>query len=1040
MSNSIQTMIAAYKRNVAGRYHSISPDCIERELPPGPFVVSEKIDGETWFLHADGERCVLLSPFGKRLENIPITVEAQKSLNGWCGLLAGELYATVESGRPRVFDLHASMGTKGKPERLRFAAFDVLLDGEGDMQRQHFAERMAHLQQLIAQHDGLFHLAPFETAETLTDVAACYERTVTVSGAEGVVVHASDDRIYKIKPEIVIDAAVVGYAASDSGVSELLLALVKPGGSFQLIGRVKTGWRNIEKAELAKRLAPLVCESSYSKANDQGLLYHWVRPEMIVEVKCNDLIAANSRDEHVRRMALRYDDKCGWSTIGPAPAISMINSVFRRVRDDKRAVRPDVRVEQVSDIVPIAEVTSIDPASLPTSDILRREVYTKMSKSGLAVRKLVCWKTNKQEADAAYPGYVVFFTDYSPGRKQAMKTDLRVAASEETLHTFAYDWLAANIKRGWERLSSDDCRMANERNQARDDALPPAIRHSEFAFRHLKIAFARSTSPTFPIIRRRLDMLAKLGSLEITSDDKGRESWFELSISHGLVENAKRIDNLLKIVKGWKTTDVSLDGELIGKHDLQDFMNHIEDARRCWLKRKKHGMEYCRSNCTLGCDALNIWASHEWLNYSGCDAQPWWTVGKYDSERITIDKDALKRQIDAERNEGACLCPNFDREAVMEKIDALPDNIKADDHWITLWVSDPYNSDGKTVWLWPADEKIPPTLRKTKDNPWRDGGMNIRVDLGLEDEKENGDFDHATPKRDIPPTRYADVVGQDKVVEAVRDLIELPLKHADLFTRIGAKPKAGGVILDGPPGTGKTLLARAIAGECDAHIESVSGPELLSKWVGATEEALRSIFERAKLLAPSVILFDEIDCLAASRGSADAQYQKSMVTQLLALLDGLEDRGNIFVIATTNRPDDIDPALRRPGRFDQTIYMGPPDQTGRAAIFKHYMKPLLLDSMLDRDHLAIDLSSLTPGLTGADIAHICQRAALLCVKDASQIDPPPQNIAITRKHFRKSVRDMTGGDTHHRKQSTPHDPGTSGGTPSIETPPYLMRD
>ncbi len=219
------------------------------------------------------------------------------------------------------------------------------------------------------------------------------------------------------------------------------------------------------------------------------------------------------------------------------------------------------------------------------------------------------------------------------------------------------------------------------------------------------------------------------------------------------------------------------------------------------------------------------------------------------------------------------MCPHFDRVAMLDKIDALSDAIEANAAgWITL-----YNKEGEAAWLWPVDAKRPPTLRTTKDNPWRSGGLNIRVGFGKEIERgeesvtDDPDSTASTVRRTIPPTRYTDVQGQDKAIEAVRDLVELPLKHAELFLRIGATPKAGGVILAGPPGTGKTLLARAVAGECDAHAETVSGPELLSKWVGETEAALRSIFERAKALAPAVILFDEIDCLAVARGSADAQ-------------------------------------------------------------------------------------------------------------------------------------------------------------------------
>jgi AAA+ superfamily predicted ATPase len=1040
MNAAIQSVLVAYKRNVAGSYRSLAPDRIESDLPPGPCIVSEKIDGETWFLHADGERCVLLSPFGKALEDIPVTHEAQRTLRGLRGLLAGELYVAVHSGRPHVFDLHAALGADGNSERLRFATFDVLINGETDMQRQTFAERLDCLQKIVGQHNGQFHLAHLETAQTPADAAACYERIVTADGAEGIVIHAADGRIYKVKSEISIDAAVVGYAASDSGVSELLLALVKSDGVFQLIGRVKTGWGRVESADLLNRLTQLTCESTYRKANDHGLLYRWVKPEIVVETKCNDMIEANSKDEPVRRMALHYNDETGWSPLGPAPAVSLINVVFRCIRKDKCAVRPDVRFEQVSDLVPI-ESPAADPATLPASEILRREVYTKKMPCGLAVRKLVCWRTNKREADPAYPNYVVFFTDYAPGRKQPLKTDLRVAASEATIRALADDWLATNIKRGWEQVSSDDRRMTNGHDPNDIEETAPSIRYSEFA-RYLKIAFARSSSPTFPIIRRRLDALAKLGTLDIATDDKGRESWFELSITQGLVENAKRIDNLLQIVRAWKTTEVSLNGDLIGKHDLQDFMNRIEDTRRCWLKRKRQGPDGCKRNCTLGCDALNIWASHEWLNHSGCDVSPWWAVGSFDGERVHIDKDALKRQIDAGRNEGVRLCPHFDSNAVMTKIDALPDAIEASTAgWITL-----YNNDGEAVWLWPADAKTPPTLRTTKDNPWRSGGLNIRVGFGKEiergDDSVTDDLNStaSTTQRTIPPTRYADIQGQERAVETVRDLIELPLKYADLFVRIGATSRAGGVILAGPPGTGKTLLARAVAGECGAHIESVSGPELLSKWVGATEEALRSIFERAKSLAPSVILFDEIDCLAMSRGAADAQYQKSMVTQLLALLDGLEARGNIFVIATTNRPDDIDPALRRPGRFDQVIQMGPPDETGRAAIFRHYLEPLVLNPALDRDRLVRELASLTPGLTGADIAHLCQSAARHCVKDASRIDPPPVALAIRETHFRMALHEMHLPNSTRRKVCVSRRQDPSRSITRTETTKYLMQE
>jgi len=585
-----------------------------------------------------------------------------------------------------------------------------------------------------------------------------------------------------------------------------------------------------------------------------------------------------------------------------------------------------------------------------------------------------------------------------------LQTEIRVAASLESLHAFADDWLARKIRRGWELVaqmmpSSPEPADEDADPSAADMDEPPAV--SRTSGRSLSIAFARSSSPTFPIVRRRLDALAKLGCLEITNDDKRREAWFELTIDTALVESSRRIANLLNIVRAWRSTEVSLDGELLGKHDLDGFMERLETVRRCWLRHKKQSPQSCRTACAVGCAALSIWPSYEHLSYSGNADPPWYAVGAFDGKKVIVDKEALRRQLEAPRNAEVRLCPHFALEAVAARIAALPDTLTPDGRkWITIY----YFKDGKDAWVWPKDAALPPGLRDTKDSPWRSGGLNVRVDLGQGRQSAPGTTSTPlAPLRTIPPTRYSDVHGQDAAVEAIRDLVELPLRHADLFARIGASPRAHGAILAGPPGTGKSLLARAVAGECGAHIEVVSGPSLLSKWVGETEAALRAIFERAREHAPAVILFDEIDCLGASRSSADAHHQKSIVTQLLAVLDGLEERGQVFVLATTNRPEDIDPALRRPGRFDQVVWMGPPGRQGRMAVFLHHVEGLKLAGGINRNHLAAELAAATPGFTGADIAYICQRAALLCVKEASGAPNQPTGLAVSADHFRAAI-------------------------------------
>jgi AAA+ superfamily predicted ATPase/ATP-dependent DNA ligase len=1001
---ALTARLAAYKRDVAGAYRSVPPADLISTLPPGPYVVSEKVDGETWFLHRTDDTSTLLSPAGKAITGVPLTSETDALLAGWTGLLAGELYAARDRGCPRVFDLHAALGggERAQVERLCFAAFDLLQDRDTDAESARFPDRAARLQELLRGGQSV-RAASFEAATVSDEIAAIFERVVTHGGAEGLVVHAGDGRIFKIKSEIVIDAAVVGYAENDTGVSELLLALLTPDDQFQLIGRVRTGWSRDESHALATRLGGVGCDSAYRKVTDHGTLYRWVRPGLVVEVRCNDLLAVDSHDQAIRRMRLAFDDAAGWSPFGPAPSVSLINAVFLRVRDDKRPQRPDVRFEQVTDLVAVATSMPVASMEAVAPSIVRREVYTKPTRARLTVRKLVAWRTNRP-SDPAWPAFVVHFTDYAPERAEPLKTDVRVASSEPAIHAMADDWLAANIRRGWEAVSVERAPSADA--ACAPDAGPDYGGQSlnEVPTRYgprLAIAFARSSSPTFPIVRRRLDALASLGSLEITRDERDREAWFELRVERDLVENARRLANLLTIVRPWKSAEVNLDGEALGRREVDTLVDRLDTARRCWLRHKSQGTHGCRRSCSLGCEALGIWPAHERLRYAG-NAEPcWWGVGTFDGERVAVDKAGLHEQVAASRNIFVRACPLFDGMAIAAIIDGLPDTLEAGE---TGWTTAYGSRDGKPAWIWPRDAHLPIGLSETPNGLWRPGDAGIHVDLGQRDDGPVNPVP-TTPARSIPATRYSDVIGQDAAVEAVRDLIELPLRHADLFARIGARPQAHGVLLAGPPGTGKTLLARAVAGECGAHVEIVSGPALLSKWVGESEAALRAIFERARELAPSVILFDEIDSLAPRRDGG-ATHDVSVVAQLLVLLDGLDERGQVFVLGTTNRPDDIDPALRRPGRFDQVVWMGLPDEAGRAALFEHHLRGLTLEAAIDRSALAVEMAATTDGCTGADVAFICQRAALLCVKAASRT-PSASDVAITVNQLQAALAAVT---------------------------------
>lgn len=230
--------------------------------------------------------------------------------------------------------------------------------------------------------------------------------------------------------------------------------------------------------------------------------------------------------------------------------------------------------------------------------------------------------------------------------------------------------------------------------------------------------------------------------------------------------------------------------------------------------------------------------------------------------------------------------------------------------------------------------------------------------------------------RQVPQVRYDDIGGLHPQIRRLRETVELPLRRPEVFQRLGITPHRG-VLLCGPPGTGKTLLAKALASECNAHFILVNGPELLSKWYGESEANLRRLFAEARDKQPSVVVFDEVDALAPARDRVSHSFEAVFVSQLLALLDGLEERGQVVVIGTTNRPEAVDPALRRPGRLDLTVEVGLPDLQGRREILRIHTRAMPLDGDVDLEALA----AATEGWSGAELAGLCREAAMCCLRE-----------------------------------------------------------
>ncbi len=265
--------------------------------------------------------------------------------------------------------------------------------------------------------------------------------------------------------------------------------------------------------------------------------------------------------------------------------------------------------------------------------------------------------------------------------------------------------------------------------------------------------------------------------------------------------------------------------------------------------------------------------------------------------------------------------------------------------------------------------------------------------------------------RGVPQVTYEDIGGIADEIKKVREMIELPLRHPEIFEKLGIEaPK--GVLLYGPPGTGKTLLAKAVANESAAHFISISGPEIMSKFYGESEARLREIFKEAREKSPSIIFVDEIDSIAPKREEVTGEVERRVVSQMLSLMDGLEARGKVIVIAATNRPNAIDPALRRPGRFDREIEIKVPDKKGRKDILAIHTRNMPLADDVDLDKCA----AVSHGYVGADLEYLCKEAAMKCLRrllpelnlEDEKIPPETlEKLIVNGEDYQKALREVT---------------------------------
>src|SRR5919205_1383229 len=423
-----------------------------------------------------------------------------------------------------------------------------------------------------------------------------------------------------------------------------------------------------------------------------------------------------------------------------------------------------------------------------------------------------------------------------------------------------------------------------------------------------------------------LGRAAALASRHPSYHVEGANGSARVSVVLDLPDDWRLLDDFSGLLRGEGRAEYAAEGEEISGEELLGGL-------RCFLRKQRSGAS-AREWCTpskladkqlFPCKQIHVYDNDHLTDNS------WYAFGTMGEDGVfEVDKDAITERVLSDL--GPCIrCPILDLDSTAEIVARLPERIdpSRDQSWgyredgdLSGWKVVKTREGREEAELQEDREGLIERLARSV----RSGGAGVAAASGT------------TPgSRNVPATRYEDVGGMRETIDLVRESVELPITHPEIFRKLHIRPHKG-ILFYGPPGTGKTLLARAVAHESGAHFVAVSGPEILNKFWGQSEARLRSIFNEARVKAPAIILFDEIDSFASSRDLMSESFEATLVSQLLSLMDGLNDLGRVCVIATTNRPSALDPALRRPGRFDHEIEVGLPDAEARLHILKIHTK------------------------------------------------------------------------------------------------------
>ena len=448
----IQTAID-YKKNVAGKFVLVEGAKLKQRVDGQRFAVTRKIDGHMQVVFFVDGQVFMLNASGKQkaeqLKCLDAFAEAVKAAGVKKAIIAAELYLPREGGRPRCGDVQAALADDAKRDQLALAPFDIVeLDGEA-WKAEHYAD--THNKLCTIFQNEQVRPVQMRNATSNDEVKEIYEEWVEGEGAEGLVVHSESPIVWKVKTRHTIDAAVIGYTTADRGIRDLMFAVRRPDGLFQMFVLGSTGLTDEERVDIAKRLNEKHVESQYVLSDSRGIAYQMVKPELVFEINVLELVARGNDDKIKMNPLLKYDEAQGWLMEGVTPGVVALGITIDHERADKQPSETDVRISQLTDICPFEEPDSSSSATSVPSELLERHVYKKVSGEKVMLHKFLLWKTNKEQS-GRYPAYIIYHTDFSSGRKEMIKRDMLYSNDEQQIRELLAAEIADNIKKGWEEV------------------------------------------------------------------------------------------------------------------------------------------------------------------------------------------------------------------------------------------------------------------------------------------------------------------------------------------------------------------------------------------------------------------------------------------------------------------------------------------------------------------------------------------------------------------------------------------------------------